>query len=114
MNMGKLSGNIGPKGCLLEDTEQPPLNEYGQMVMEYRPKRENGKGIYGSLYKLSLPKTVSLQSIQPSKKSNIWKTKSSTPPPLIWANNQEISTQKGNGQGIYGSLYKLCLPKTQY
>ena len=28
----------------------PPPNEYGQMVREYRANRENGKGIYGSLY----------------------------------------------------------------
>ena len=51
----------------------------------------NVQRIYGSLYKLSLPKKVSLQSIQPSKKINIWKTKSSTPPPSMtmskWSRN---------------------------
>ena len=55
---GQVFREYRPKRLLLEDTEHPPPNEYGQMVREYRPKRENGRengeGIYGSLYKLSL------------------------------------------------------------
>ena len=35
---------------LLQLHSPPPNNEYGQMVGEYRANRENGKGIYGSLY----------------------------------------------------------------
>ena len=35
----------------------PPPNEYGQKVREYRPEKENGQGIYGSLYKISLPES---------------------------------------------------------
>ena len=32
-------------------------HEYGKTVREYRPKRETGLAIYGSLYKLALPES---------------------------------------------------------
>ena len=62
------------KSKFLDDTEQPPppSNEYGQMVREYPPKRENGQGIYGSLYKVSVPESQFAKHITlgfPLKKS---------------------------------------------
>ena len=65
------------------------------------------------MYKLSLPKKVSLQSIQPSKKSNFWKTQSS-PPYEYGQILKEYRPNRENGQGIYGSLYKLSLPESQF
>ena len=97
--------------------EQPPHphppNEYGKMVKEYRPKRENGQGIYGSHFKLCLPKKWVCNASNLGKKSNFRKTQSS-PPPLPNEYGQmvtEYRPKRENGQGIYGSLYKLSLPE---
>ena len=102
-----------------------PFQWIWEMVRKYPPKKENGQGIYGSLYKVSLPesqfakhttKSAFIKHPTSVKKENFWMTHSSPPSPFqwIWEMVRKYPPKKENGQGIYGSLYKVSLPESQF
>ena len=76
----------------------PPHHEYEQMVKKYRPIRENCQRIYGSLYKLCLPKKWVYKASNFGKKSKLLEDTEHSPS-WIWANGQGISNQKGKWSG---------------